>query len=62
MKIIQLAVSDAAGNRAGRIGNRVQITGGTAAVSTDGQIMAKAGHWGDLRRQICPAGVFLRNV
>ena len=62
MTIIQLAVSDAAENRAGRIGNRVQITDGTAAVSTDEQIVAKAGHWGDPRRQICPAGDFLRNV
>jgi hypothetical protein len=52
------AVSCTAMNRAGRIGNRVRITDGTAAVCTDGQIEAKAGHWGNLRRQICPAGVF----
>ena len=55
--IIQLAVPDAAENRAGRIGNRVEITSGTAAVNTDGQIGAKAGHWGDLRRRICPVGL-----
>ena len=40
------------GNRIGRIGNRVRFTDGAAAVSTDGQIMAKASHWGDPRRQI----------
>ena len=57
-----LAVSGPARSRVGRIGNRVQITGGTAAVNTDGQIGAEAGHWGDLRRLICPAGGFLRNV
>jgi len=62
MDRIQLAVSDAAGSRGRRIGNRVQITDGTATVSTDGQTMAKAGHWGDLRRRICPAGDILRNV
>lgn len=50
------------GNRIGRIGNRVQFTDGAAAVSTDGQIMAKAGHWGDPRRRICAEGVILRNV
>lgn len=38
---IQLAVSDAAGSRGGRIGNRVQITDGTAAVSTDGRSRRK---------------------
>lgn len=56
--IIKLAVSAAPVKRAGRIGNRVQITDGTAAVNTDGQIMAKASHWGNLRRLICSAGVF----
>ena len=45
------------GNRVGRIGNRVQITDGTAAVSTDGQIKAKAGHWGDLRRRLSDRGI-----
>ena len=60
---ICLAVPGAAISRTGRIGNRVKITDETAAVNTDGKIVAKAGHWGDLRRPIDPVrGAIPRDV
>ena len=48
---ISLAVSFTAKNRAGRIGNRVETTNGTAAVYTNERIKTKVSHWGNSRRR-----------
>ena len=38
-----------------RIGNRVRIPDGTAAVCAEAACRAKAGHWGNLRRRARPS-------